>query len=226
MYTECYIIIQHYCITLSGLSVIYGALISLYQTSFRRLLGYGSMVHIGLIIFSISIFNPQTIAAGIFYLFIYLLLMFFIFSFMFFLFEKNNDKIYYIDDISQFSLFFANNVLLNIYFALILFSLAGLPFFIGFIAKWYIFIGLIDSFYIFTVLILLSVSILAASYYIRILRFIFFSNKTYKVKRYSIIKFDNAFYNLIVFLFFINIFTALYHSIIFIIILKYILLLF
>jgi NADH-quinone oxidoreductase subunit N len=211
---------------LSGLSVIYGALISLYQTSFRRLLGYGSMVHIGLIIFSISIFNPQTIAAGIFYLFIYLLLMFFIFSFMFFLFEKNNEKIYYIDDISQFSLFFANNVLLNIYFALILFSLAGLPFFIGFIAKWYIFIGLIDSFYIFSVLILLSVSILAASYYIRILRFIFFSNKTYKVKRYSIIKFDNAFYNLIVFLFFINIFTALYHSIIFIIILKYILLLF
>jgi NADH:ubiquinone oxidoreductase subunit 2 (subunit N) len=93
------------------------------------------MVHIGLMVFSISIFNPHTIAAGIFYLIVYILLMFFIFSFMFFLFEKNNEKIYYIDDISQFHIYFANNILLIIYFSLIIFSLAGLPFFIGFIVK-------------------------------------------------------------------------------------------
>jgi hypothetical protein len=76
------------------------------------------------------------------------------------------------------------------------------------------------------VLILLSVSILGSSYYIRILRFLYFSYKTYKVKRYSIIKFDNLFYNLIVFLFIINVFTVIYHNIIFLIIFKYILLMF
>ncbi len=226
LYIEFHAIVQNYCLLLSGISIIYGSLISLYQTSFRRLLAYGSMVHIGLIIFSISIYNIHTITAGIFYLFTYILLMFFTFSFMFFLFEKNNNKLYYLDELSQFHLYFSNNIILTIFFSLILFSLAGLPFFIGFIAKWYIFIGLVDSFFILEVLILLSVSILGSSYYIRILRFLYFSYKTYKVKRYSIIKFDNLFYNLIVFLFIINVFTVIYHNIIFLIIFKYILLMF
>jgi NADH-quinone oxidoreductase subunit N len=115
--------------------VVYGSLISLYQTSFKRLLAYGSMVHIGLIIFSISLFTIQSVSASLFYLFSYILLMLFTFSFMFFLFEKNNDGLFYLDDISQFSLFLSKNILLSILFSLILFSLAGLPFFIGFIAK-------------------------------------------------------------------------------------------
>ena len=137
IYIESYIVVQNYCIIVSGLSIIYGALISLYQTSFRRLLAYGSMVHIGLIILSISIFNIQSITAGIFYLLIYILLMFFTFSFMYFLLEKNknNNKIYYIDDISTFHLYFSNNIILSVFFTSFIFSLAGLPFFVGFIAK-------------------------------------------------------------------------------------------
>lgn len=226
LYTELNIVIQNYCILLSGLSIIYGSLISLYQTSFKRLLAYGSMVHIGLIVFSISMYNMQTITASIFYLCSYIFLMFFTFSFMFFLFEKNNDKLYYLDDISQFHLYFSSNIILTICFSLIIFSLAGLPFFIGWLAKWYIFIGLIDAYHIFEVLILLSISILGSSYYVRIIRFLYFSYKYYKVKRYSIIQLDFLFYNLIIILFMINVVTIIYHNIIFLIIFKYLLLLF
>lgn len=226
LYIEFYTVIHNYCLILSGISVIYGSLISLYQTSFRRLLAYGSMVHLGLIIFIICIFTIQSITAGLFYLFSYIMLMLFTFCFMFFLFEKKNDKLTYLDDISKFHIYFADNILLLIYYGLIIFSLAGLPFFIGFIAKWYIFISLIDYFNIFEVLIYLSVSILSSSYYIRLLRFFYFSFRTNKIKRYSIIKFDNFFYNLILILFMINILTVIYHNIIFLIIFKYVLLLF
>lgn len=219
-------IIQFYCLLLSGLSIFYGSAISIYQTSFRRLLAYGSMVHIGLIIFSISSYTIQTIAAGIFYLYIYMILMLFTFSFMFFLFEKRNDKLSYLDDISQFHIFFSDNIILSIYYGLIIFSLAGLPFFIGFISKWYIFISLIDIFNNFEVLLFLSISILSSSYYIRLLRFFYFSFKSNKIKRYSIIKFDNSFYNLIMILFMINLFTIIYHNTIFLIIFKYVLMLF
>ncbi len=64
-----------------------------------------------------------------------MILMLFTFSFMFFLFEKRNDKLSYLDDISQFHIFFSDNIILSIYYGLIIFSLAGLPFFIGFISK-------------------------------------------------------------------------------------------
>lgn len=184
------------------------------------------MVHLGLIIFIICIFTIQSITAGLFYLFTYIMLMLFTFCFMFFLFEKTNDKLTYLDDISKFHIYFADNVLLLTFYGLIIFSLAGLPFFIGFISKWYIFISLIDYFNIFEVLIYLSVSILSSSYYIRLLRFFYFSFKTNKIKRYSTIKFDNSFYNLIMLLFMINLFTIIYHNIIFLIIFKHVLLLF
>lgn len=226
LYIEFNIIIHNYCLFLSGISVIYGSIISLYQTSFRRLLAYGSMVHLGLIIFIICIFTIQSITAGLFYLFTYIILMLFTFCFMFFLFEKTNDKLTYLDDISKFHIYFADNILLLTFYGLIILSLAGLPFFIGFISKWYIFISLIDYFNNFEVLIFLSVSILSSSYYIRVLRFFYFSFKTNKIKRYSTIKFDNFFYNLIMILFMINLFTIIYHNIIFLIIFKYVLLLF
>jgi NADH-quinone oxidoreductase subunit N len=113
---------------------LYGSVLSLYQTSFKRLLAYGSMVHIGLIVYSISLFTAQSITAAFFYLTSYIILMLFIFSFMFFLFEKNNNELYYIDSISQFSNLIGNKLLV-IAFSFILFSLAGLPFFLGFISK-------------------------------------------------------------------------------------------
>lgn len=226
LYTEFHTIIHNYCLILSGISVIYGSLISLYQTSFRRLLAYGSMVHLGLIVFIICVFTIQSITAGLFYLFTYIMLMLFTFCFMFFLFEKKDDKLTYLDDISKFHIYFADNILLLIFYGLIIFSLAGLPFFIGFISKWYIFISLIGYFNIFEVLIYLSVSILSSSYYIRLLRFFYFSFKVNKIKRYSIIKFDMLFYNLIMLLFMINLFTIVYHNIIFLIIFKYVLILF
>ena len=83
-----------------------------------------------------------------------------------------------------------------------------------------------DSYHIFEVLILLSISILGSSYYVRIIRFLYFSYKYYKAKRYSIIKLDFLFYNLIILLFMINVITIIYHNIIFLMIFKYLLLLF
>lgn len=219
-------IIYSYSLYVASLSIIYGACISLYQTSFKRLLAYGSMVHIGLIIISISVFTIQSITASLFYLGSYICLMFFVFIFMFFLFEKKDEKLIYLDDISKFNIYFSHNRLLTIYFSLILFSLAGLPFFIGFIAKWYLFLSLIDTFYVLEVLLLLSVSVLSSSYYIRVLRFLYFSSKAHKIQRYAVQSFNTYFFSLIYLLYIVNIVALHYYSIALLIIFKYVLLLF
>ena len=89
-----------------------------------------------------------------------------------------------------------------------------------------IFLSFLDIFNILEVLMFLSVSVLSSSYYIRLLRFIYFSSKINKVQRYSVLKFDNSFYNLIFILLLINILTVFFHNIIFLIILKYVIFLF
>jgi NADH-quinone oxidoreductase subunit N len=118
--------------------MLYGAIITLYQVSFMRLLAYGSMVHMGFILYSLSLYTAMSIAASIFYLLIYILLMIFIFCFMFFLFEENKESkegIHILDDISKFYNILNKNYLLSLYFTFVIISLAGLPFFIGFISK-------------------------------------------------------------------------------------------
>jgi len=74
---------------------------------------------------------------------------------------------------------------------------------------------------------LLGVSVLSASYYIRLIRFIFFSDsKNEKVKMYSTIKFSFGFYDLLIVLIFLNIFIILVHNFIYLFILQHIIMYF
>jgi NADH-quinone oxidoreductase subunit N len=214
--------IKIFCLLVSSISVVYGCFVTLYQTSFRRLLAYGSMVHIGLIIFSLSVFSLDGIISSHFYLLFYINLMLFVFFFMFFLFEYNNNgEIIFIDDISQISLKISDNFIVSVFFIFILFSLAGLPFFVGFVVKWYVFLNLLNLNNVGIVFIFLCLSIFSASYYIRIIRFfIFFQAKDVKLKTFNRIKYDSLFYHCINFLFLLNIFIFIFHSIIYLIILK------
>ena len=207
--------------------MLYGAIITLYQISFKRLLAYGSMVHMGFIIYSLSLYTSISITASVFYLLIYIILMVFVFCFMFFLFEENKEGIFILDDISRLYNVLNKNNLLSLYFVFIIISLAGLPFFIGFISKWYIFIGLLVKNQFIDLIILIGTSILSSAYYIRLIRFLYFiENKDKKVKFYTIIKLNKLFYFLIVFLFILNLLIIFYHNWIYLYILKCVLSLF
>jgi NADH:ubiquinone oxidoreductase subunit 2 (subunit N) len=101
------------------------------------MIGYGSMAHMGLVIYTISIgINTGYSAAAFFYLFFYVFLVFFLLSFIIFLNEKDSfNFLYYTNNISQIGIILYKNKILSIILASIFFSLAGLPFFVGFISK-------------------------------------------------------------------------------------------
>jgi NADH:ubiquinone oxidoreductase subunit 2 (subunit N) len=94
------------------------------------------MVHVGFIIYSISLLTTESISSAFFYLIFYILLILFLFSFIIFLYEKNNEEtIFFIENISQIGIILNKNKILVFLLAFILFSFAGLPFFIGFLSK-------------------------------------------------------------------------------------------
>jgi NADH-quinone oxidoreductase subunit N len=134
---EFYGTLEHISFMFAFFSVIYGSIITLYQTTFRRLIAYGSMVHLGFIIMSISLHGVYTIAAAIFYLLFYIYLTVFNFAIMIFFFERNYKtlEITFIDDLSRLSIITNKNKLMIFFFSFILFSFAGLPVFVGFISK-------------------------------------------------------------------------------------------
>jgi NADH-quinone oxidoreductase subunit N len=213
-----------YCLCIALISILYGSIIALYQVSFKRLLAYGSIVHIGFILYALSLYTAESIAAAVFYLLVYIILMVFVFCFMFFLWEKGDKGLFFLDDIGRLSNVLNKNKLLSLYFAYVILSLAGLPFFIGFISKWYIFASLLAKGLFIDLIILIGSSVLSSVYYIRLIRFLYFiENKDKKVKFYTTVKLSTSFYFLIVFLFILNILIIFYHNWIYLYILKCIL---
>lgn len=201
-------------ISVGFLSIIYGSLLSLYEVSFKRLLGYGSIVHMGFIMISISIFELVSLSAAFLYVIFYTLLMFISFIFLHLFIEKRENDIVFLDNITLLGVFFNKNILLSIIFSFTLFSLAGLPFFMGFFSKLYILLALISNGYFIFVMILLFMNILITLYYIRLIRFVLFTeNRDYKViKIYNDIKFTELLYELMVMFFFLNILVLFYHN--------------
>lgn len=183
----------------------------------------------GFILYSLSLNTVTGLASSIFYLLVYIILMVFVFSFMFFFFEQNenNDNICFLGDISKLYAVLNKNYLLSLYFAFIIFSLAGLPFFVGFVSKWHVFAGISFKSQFIELIILIGSSVLSAAYYIRLIRFLFFiENKDIKAKFYTTIKFNKPFYILIAFLFILNILIIFYHNWLYLYILKCLLSLF
>jgi NADH-quinone oxidoreductase subunit N len=205
-----------FVILISFLSIIYGSIFSLYEVSLKRLLGYGSIVHMGFIIIAISLFELISVASAFLYIIFYTLLMFIIFIFLQLFIEKKEEsnEIVFLDNITSLYIFFNKNILLSIIFSFTLLSLAGLPFFMGFFSKLYILLALISYGYFFIVIILLFFNILITIYYIRLIRFTLFAEeRNYKVyKIYYNIKFLNILYNLMLTIFILNILIIFYHN--------------
>ena len=211
-----YNFIFFFVILVGFLSIVYGSILSLYEVSLKRLLGYSSIVHMGFIIIAISLFELISVASAFLYIFIYATLMFNCFIFLLFFIEKKeeNDEIIFLDNIILLSKFLNKNSPLSLIFIFSLLSLAGLPFFMGFFSKLYILLALISMGYFFLVIILLLINILTTIYYIRLIRFLLFIEEKNNKVNYLYVnkKFSHSLYGLMMFLFILNIFTLFYHN--------------
>ena len=99
-----------------------------------------------------------------------------LFSCMFMM--KRNDEYYEtIDDLSGLS---KNHPLLSLSFLIILFSLAGIPPLAGFFAKFYVFKSVIEQSMYFLAIVGLLSTVIAAFYYLRIIKIIYFDEEKEK----------------------------------------------
>ena len=123
------------------LSVLYGTIISLYQTKVKRLLAYGAISHVGFILVSISLGSVSGIVSSILYLVSYVVISFGIFSIVTAFREQKST--YKIRNLVEFSTMFRSSY----FFAFVLFcsllSAAGIPPFFGFFGKAYIFYSML-----------------------------------------------------------------------------------
>ena len=163
-------------IFLSIASMLFGAVAAIGQTNLKRLVAYSSIGHMGYALAGISTGTNQGIQSSIIYIFIYLIMNISFFSCLFML--RRNDKYFEnIDDLSGIS---KNHPILSMCFLITLFSLAGIPPLAGFFAKFYIFLAVIEDKMYFLAIIGLLSSVVAAFYYLKIIKKMYFDSEKEK----------------------------------------------
>ena len=161
---------QPILIFISIASMIFGAVAAIGQKNLKRLIAYSSIGHIGYALAGLSVGTNEGLQSSIVYISIYIVMNLGFFSCL--LMMKKNDLYFEtIDDLSGLS---TNHPILSICFMVVLFSLAGIPPLAGFFAKFYIFKSVIEQSMYFLAIVGLLSTVIAAFYYLRIIKVIYF----------------------------------------------------
>ena len=192
---------QMIIVFLSIASMLFGAIAAIGQTNIKRLIAYSSIGHIGYTLAGLATGSNEGIQSSIIYISIYIIMNLALFSCLLML--KRNDQYYeQIDDLSGLS---KNHPLLSFSFLIILFSLAGIPPLAGFFAKFYVFKAVIEQSMYFLAIVGLLSTVVAAFYYLRIIKIIYFDKEKEKYDQdHSLwLKFSLTFSTILILLYFI-----------------------
>ena len=159
-------------IILSITSMIIGSLGAIMQDDIKRLMAYSTINHIGFMLMGLVPGSEDGITAISIYLILYLTMNLGVFLFIL---NMQRDQIN-VTSIKDLSGLYKTEPVMASSLAIILFSMAGIPPLAGFVGKLLILNVVIDSNLILLAIIAVLTSVIAAFYYLRLIKSIFFDS--------------------------------------------------
>ncbi|MBL0849055.1 MAG: NADH-quinone oxidoreductase subunit NuoN [Candidatus Liberibacter ctenarytainae] len=164
--------IQQILMLVSVLSMVLGSVAAIRQKNIKRLMAYSSISHAGYALLGFSSGTVLGLSAMIRYMVIYLVMVLGFFSCILSLRRKDGSNIQNISDLSGLS---QRSPFLACVLTVLIFSLAGIPPFAGFLGKYFLFLSTIKrDLYFFAIVGLLS-SVISAYYYLYIISAMWFN---------------------------------------------------
>lgn len=154
------------------LSIIVGGIGALNQGKLKRLLAYSGISHVGFLLIGVGTNTLMSLHATLIYIILYIVMSFGTFAFVLNVFKHGNF-------ISQLSGLSRSNPILALTFGFILLSIAGVPPLAGFYSKYLILLSALDSGLFLISFLAVIGSGIAAFYYLRIIKWMFFKDSTY-----------------------------------------------
>lgn len=168
---------QMYFFLLAVLSVFVGSLGGLEQRKLKTLLAYSSISHTGYLMLSFSTGNLEGMQMMFYYLVIYMVSGLAFWSVYLFLRQKRS---FYFSksnkELGDLVLLNQSNPMLALILAITLFSIAGIPPIVGFLAKIGIFLVVVKSSAYLVAVLSILFSVISTFYYIRLIKILYFEN--------------------------------------------------
>ncbi len=161
---------QQVIIFASIASMVIGSLAGIVQKNIKRLIAYSSISHVGYILLGVVAATEEATAHLLVYISSYVMLNLGLFALILLL-QKNNQPVEKISDLAGLS---HKHPKLALAFAIIMFSMAGIPPFAGFFAKSLLLMSVVKAGFTPLVVIALICSVVSCFYYIRIVKLIYF----------------------------------------------------
>jgi NADH-quinone oxidoreductase subunit N len=161
---------QQIVVFVSIASMALGSFAAIGQTNIKRLMAYSSIGHMGFALVGLAAGTAEGAQGVLVYISIYVAMT--LGSFAVIITMKRNGQP--VEKISDFSGLSRTNPLLAFFFAMLLFSLAGVPPLAGFFAKWYVFVAAIKADLFTLAVIGVLTSVVGAYYYLSIVKVMYF----------------------------------------------------
>jgi len=159
-------------------SIVVGALGAIGQTNLKRLLAYSSINNVGFLLIGLAVATPKGAAAMLTYLAIYVAMTVGGFVALLMFKDGNGDPVENLADIAGLS---RHRKVLAACFAMIMFSLAGIPPLFGFWGKFVVFQASVEAGFIALAAIGIAASVIGAFYYLKVVKVMYFDEPAMKV---------------------------------------------
>jgi NADH:ubiquinone oxidoreductase subunit 2 (subunit N) len=168
---------QIYFFLLAVLSVFVGSFGGLEQRKLKTLLAYSAISHTGYLLLSFSTGNVEGIQMMFYYLVIYMISTVCFWAVYLFLRQKKNSYFNKSNkELGDLVLLKESNPMLALILALTLFSIAGIPPMVGFLAKIGVFLVVVKSSAYLIAIFSILFSVVSTFYYIRLVKVLYFEN--------------------------------------------------
>ena len=174
---------QQIIIFVSIASMSLGSFVAIRQSNIKRLLAYSSIAHMGFALIGlISPLSQLGVHALLIYMLIYIVTNLGVFACIISLEKSEGETISNTDDLSGLS---KKYPFISFSMAMLMFSFAGIPPLAGFFGKYLIFRSAIENGLIEIAVFGLIISVVAAFYYIRIIKIMYFDESNIKITMLS-----------------------------------------
>jgi NADH-quinone oxidoreductase subunit N len=155
---------------LAVLSIVLGNLAAIAQSNIKRMLAYSTISHMGFVLLGLLPGTAEGFGAGMFYVIVYSLMSAAAFGMVIMLSARGveAEKLDDFKGLNQRDSWYAAIM------AMVMFSMAGVPVFVGFFAKWLVIKAALDAGLFWLAIVAVVFSVVGAFYYIRVVKLMYF----------------------------------------------------
>ena len=155
---------------LAALSMVLGNVVAIAQTNIKRMLAYSTIGHMGFVFMGILAAGPTGYAAAMFYSVTYVMMAGGAFAVVILLSRGDREA----DQLDDFRGLARREPWYAFIMMMFMFSLAGVPVFVGFFAKWQVISAALSAGQVSLAILAVVASVIGAFYYLRVVKLMYF----------------------------------------------------